>query len=50
MNVPVAPDTPVMVVQDRAGHLADFQLDKMDDPNGQGDTHAADCTRCRVLP
>lgn len=21
--------TPVMVVQDRAGHLADFQLDKM---------------------
>jgi hypothetical protein len=21
---------PVMVVQDRAGHLADFQLDKMD--------------------
>ena len=23
-------DIPVMVVQDRAGHLADFQLDKMD--------------------
>ena len=30
---PVGPTritVPVMVVQDRAGHLADFQLDKMD--------------------